>query len=233
MVDGADVVRFGRARRQRGLARMVRSPRSRGSGTRHPPGRPGGARPLRDELPWRARATHASAPADIPTPHTRLCFAGTWGTPAEELAYKVDQAFAAAGVPYHPESYQRRGGLVLVVSRDAAARANAALQALLPPPRAYRPWGHRCAIEPSGLSKRDAGHQWVFELYSEHLATGQHYAALHFSDQKHRVFGRLEWPLDSVPHRTTLRKLAHRLVTDGAFREMFISHSPELAELWK
>lgn len=172
----------------------------------------------------------------VPAPHDRIWFRGDWGLSAEELAYKVDQAFAAAGIPYFPESFRRWQGLCLVVPRAASERVTHALQPLRPPPPEFRSFGHRFAVTPRGLSRRDADHPWIFEGYIERLEDGRTYHALYFRDLQHRRFGRMEWILassESWTHRKTLERLAHRLVTEPLFRGSLLSDLPEVERFWK
>ncbi|WP_437293619.1 hypothetical protein [Sorangium sp. So ce426] len=223
------------------VTQMVRSPHSQGKGSRRFPGRPGGAGskpPLED---WRRHTSHAAARAeDLEPDRYRLWLRGDWDTSAAELAYKVDQAFAQARIPYFPIEYHGwHTGLQVVIPARFAEAATAVHRRFeeerpRPAPSVGRGW--TSSVEPQRLSKQYSNHPWIFRRYSESLPDGRRYEALLFRDEHHEHFGKREWVMPAAangPGAPTLRKLAWRIVTDPDFRNELLSDDPELKDFWR
>lgn len=220
---------------------MVRSPHSQGKGSRRFPGRPGGAGPKPPPEDWRRHSTHAAARAeDLEPERCRVWLRGSWGTSVADLAYKVDQAFARAQVPYFPVAYHGwHTGLEVVVPARLAEVAAAVRQRFeeeLPRREPSVGRGSTLAVEPQRLSRQHAKHPWVFLRYREILPDGQRYEALLFRDEQHKHYGRREWLVPAEernPDLLTLRRLAWRIVTDPELREGLLSDDAELREFWR
>ena len=219
---------------------MVRSPRSQGKGSRRFPGRPGGARPEPPEQDWRRHTSHAFAHLDdLGANPFRLWLRLPWGIPHVEFAYKVDQAFAQARVPYFPIAvHSWRIGLEVAVPEPFAAQASAIQHRFeedLPRPTASTGRGVRYDLLPQRLSKSHANHPWVFCLYWEELPDGRSYQGLLFRNQKRTTFGRREWVMPATERRIDepmMRKLAWRIVMDPELRRELLSDDPSLHDFW-
>lgn len=84
------------------------SPRSRGKGSRRPPGRGGGKR-KRQPVQWRKRAGHAlDDVAQLSGPLEAVQMHGWRGDSATELIYKFDQRMAEAGIRYFADCQGHR-----------------------------------------------------------------------------------------------------------------------------
>src|SRR5262245_38783248 len=97
---------------------MVRSPRSRGRGSRRWPGRPGGARKRKPVPAWQKRTQHRVRDVTaVPTPAVALPYRGEYRRDAAHNAYLLDQELGRLGVRYFAEYHgrRRRGGWFTVV----------------------------------------------------------------------------------------------------------------------
>ena len=86
---------------------------------------------------------------------------------------------------------------------------------------------------PSGLSKRDKDHPWVFAVYREIYREDGTYQAFLFRNMSRTIFGIREWFRNSAPRGAELQRLAHKVVTDKAARVSMISDDPDLPDMWK
>ena len=102
---------------------MVRSPKSRGKGSRRYPGRPGGARKRKPIGPWKKRCQHTvSDIRELPQPVTQLNYCGIWCKKPKERAYLFDQEMAKLGISYHAAVtivFCRRGLLITIPSAQS------------------------------------------------------------------------------------------------------------------
>ncbi|AKT43904.1 hypothetical protein [Chondromyces crocatus] len=185
--------------------------------------------------------SHASAHLDdLGANRFRLWLRSPWGAPDVEFAYKVDQAFAQAHVPYFPiAAHAWHTGLEVAVPEPFAAQASAIQHRFeedLPRPHTSSPGrGFRRDLLPQRLSKSHADHPWVFCHYQEKLPDGRQYQALLFRDQKRTTFGRREWVLPATGGRIgepAMRKLAWRIVMDPELRNELLSDDPSLHDFW-
>jgi hypothetical protein len=100
-----------------------------------------------------------------------------------------------------------------------------------PAPALFSSWHE---LEPLPLSKPHRDHPWLFAIYVEwNRADGTCYQALLFRNRPRTVYGIREWFTRAGPGRAELRKLAHRIVVDPAYRASLVSDDPKLADLWQ
>jgi hypothetical protein len=108
---------------------VVRSPKSRGKGSRRFPGRPGGARKAKGIGAWQHRCQRlVSSPTELSQPVASLWYGGAWGHDLEHRAYVFDQQMGKLGVRYFATirvCYRRQAMLVTVAQSQAARVAEA------------------------------------------------------------------------------------------------------------
>jgi hypothetical protein len=219
------------------------SSQSRGKGSRRWPGRSGGAR-KRKVPEWASRAVHAvESLDDLPAAVVSFRYRKPWGKDAAESIYLFDQEAARAGIVYHAEygtTPDRWPAFEIRVSEEHEDAVRQILARLNPPYRRARTGrfsGWWWAIEPARLSKTYKDHPWVFAVYRESRSDrddGLAYTAFLFRNQERTVFGIKEWlGNDGLVRNDVLEKMAHRVVTDRAFRNTLTSDDPDLPALWK
>jgi hypothetical protein len=181
--------------------------------------------------------------ADLPTPVVSLRYTKPWGKDAAESIYLFDQEAAKAGFVYHAEysAQSSRWFAFLISVNEQHADATRQIIDKLNPKRtgvrSARFSGWWTAIEPTRLSKAHQDHPWTFAAYHEsgrQREDGQRYTAFLFRNDDRTAFGVREWlGNDVLVTNAVLEKMAHRVVTEVAFRNSLLSDDPDLPLLWK
>jgi hypothetical protein len=216
------------------------SARSQGKGSRRRPGRPGRAL-KRKKSEWEKQAAHmVESREGLPQPVTTLSFPEIWGKSPSDAIYLFDQEMAKVTIPYFMDFKGGRRGYVFLiyVSENAAVTVQRIIDRLRHAAYRARPssnTGWWNDIQPARLSKVHKDHPWVFAGYFGWDADGiTRYKALIFRNKERTEFGIKEWfGSDKIVGREVLEKMAHRIVTDSAYRRQLISDDPDLVEMWK
>jgi hypothetical protein len=96
------------------------------------PGRDGGRRGKRAATEaWRKRASHAIDELNLRPPTKELGYGPKFREPIENAAYRLDQAFASASIPYAVQVPEKTSFLSVGVSESDAAAAKAIILALV------------------------------------------------------------------------------------------------------